>query len=119
MTQLIMLAIAFVAVVGTITGAAYKVHHAGYLEGSAEVKQQWDAASKAARQREAEASAAAAAALTEERQRRKTKTLERKVYVDKIVEHPVYRNVCFDADGMRCLGAAIRGESAAGCKPSQ
>jgi len=33
--------------------------------------------------------------------------------VEKIVEKPVYRNVCFDDDGMRALRAAIRPGSTA------
>lgn len=34
------------------------------------------------------------------------------VEVDKIVERPVYRDQCFDADGLRQLGAAIAGRDA-------
>ncbi|PZO17615.1 MAG: hypothetical protein DCF26_09300 [Burkholderiales bacterium] len=34
------------------------------------------------------------------------------VEVDKIVERPVYRDQCFDADGLRQLGAAIAGREA-------
>jgi len=34
------------------------------------------------------------------------------VEVDKIVERPVYLDQCFDADGMRQLGAAIVGSDA-------
>lgn len=43
------------------------------------------------------------------------KERERVVYqtitetVDRIVERPVYRNVCLDADGLRALNDAIRG----------
>lgn len=33
-------------------------------------------------------------------------------YVDKIVERPVYRNVCLDADGLRALRATIDGAEA-------
>ena len=45
------------------------------------------------------------------------KERERVVYqvitetVDRIVERPVYRNVCFDADGLRALGDAIHGRA--------
>lgn len=34
------------------------------------------------------------------------------VEVDRIVERPVYRDQCFDADGLRQLGAAIAGRDA-------
>jgi hypothetical protein len=48
------------------------------------------------------------------------KTKERVVYevitqtVDKIVERPVYRNVCLDDDGLRALNAAVTGANASG-----
>lgn len=45
---------------------------------------------------------------------RKTERVIR--YVDKIVERPVYRNVCLDADGLRALRATIDG-TAAGPEP--
>ena len=38
------------------------------------------------------------------------KTITRRV--DKIVERPVYRNVCLDADGLQQLRAAIAGRAA-------
>lgn len=45
------------------------------------------------------------------------KERERVVYqvitetVDRIVERPVYRNVCLDADGLRALNAAVLGRA--------
>lgn len=45
------------------------------------------------------------------------KEKERVVYevitetVDKIIERPVYRNVCIDPDGLRSLNAAVRGRA--------
>lgn len=45
------------------------------------------------------------------------KQRERVVYevitetVDKIIERPVYRNVCIDPDGLRSLNAAVRGSA--------
>lgn len=33
--------------------------------------------------------------------------------VDKIVDRPVYRNVCLDDDGLRVINDALRGEAAA------
>jgi hypothetical protein len=38
--------------------------------------------------------------------------------VDKIVERPVYRNVCIDADGLRQLNAAITGRIATTGEPA-
>jgi hypothetical protein len=52
------------------------------------------------------------------------KEKERVVYqvitqtVDKIIERPVYRNVCLDADGLRSLNDAIRGSNTGTSKPA-
>lgn len=114
---ILLYAVAAIALVGAVGGLYYKVNHDGYERGKGEIKQQWDAANLEARQREAEASAKAAKELAEARAKRKVIVQERTVYVDKIVDRPVYLNQCLDADGLRCLGSAIRGENAAGCKP--
>ena len=45
------------------------------------------------------------------------RTITRKV--DKIVERPVYRNVCLDADGMRQLSAAIAGRATPEPEPAR
>ena len=34
--------------------------------------------------------------------------------VERVIEKPVYRNVCLDADGLRLLGNAARGQPSAG-----
>lgn len=52
------------------------------------------------------------------------KETERVVYqtitetVDRIVDRPVYRNVCLDADGLRQLNAAIAGRQPAASEPA-
>lgn len=52
------------------------------------------------------------------------KQRERVVYevvtetIDKIIERPVYRNICLDADGLRALNAAVNGSSEDSSKPS-
>lgn len=45
-----------------------------------------------------------------EQDRLKNETRTRTVYVhlDKIIDRPVYRSVCLDADGLRLLNSAIR-----------
>lgn len=116
---LIVYAIIVLAVLGTLAAIVAGIYGKGKDVGRAQVKGQWDRANAEARKREQEASAKAAKALEAERQKRKVVIRERTVYVDKIVDRPVYRNVCLDADGLRCLGSAIRGESAAGCKPDK
>jgi hypothetical protein len=94
-------------------GIGYKVRESG----KDAIRVEWAASEAAARKRESEASAKAAADLAEERAKTKVVIQKRTVYVDKIVDRPVYRNQCFDADGLRCLNAAIVGSDAAGCKP--
>lgn len=52
------------------------------------------------------------------------KERERVVYqtitetVDRIVDRPVYRSACFDADGLRALNAAISGAAPAASQPA-
>jgi len=114
---ILLYAVAALAVIGALGGLYYKVNNDGYQRGKGEVQTAWDAANEKARAEEAARSAAAAKALAEAKAKRRVVIQERTVYVDKIVDRPVYRNQCFDADGLRCIGSAIRGESAAGCKP--
>ena len=38
--------------------------------------------------------------------------------VEKIVERPVYRNICFDDDGLRQLNSAVTGAEPAASKPA-
>ena len=100
-------------ILGMLGGIVYKIREGGYDKAKAECLE----AAEAQRQRELEASAKAAKELAEARAKRKVIIQERTVYVDKIVDRPVYNNVCLDADGLQCLRSAIRGEGAAGCKP--
>jgi len=111
--NLILYAVLALAVMGMIGTGVYKVKKWG----GDEVRQEWQESEAAARKREAEASAKAAKDLEEERAKVKVVIQKRTVYVDKIVDRPVYRNQCFDTDGLRCLNAAINGTDASGCKP--
>ena len=111
--NLILYAVLALAVMGMIGTGVYKVKKWG----GDEVRQEWQAAEAAARKKEAEASAKAAKDLADERAKQKVVIQKRNVYVDKIVDRPIYRNVCLDADGVRCLNAAINGQDATGCKP--
>ena len=101
------------AIIGSLAGIGYKVRQSGYDS----CKVEWDASEQSARKREADLSAFAAKALADERAKKKVVVQERTVYVDKIVDRPVYRNQCFDASGVSCLNAAILGKDSAGCKP--
>jgi hypothetical protein len=100
------------ALMGAVGGVVWKIDDNGFQRAEAKC------AKLAATQREKEqaASSKAAAALQAERKKRKVVKVERTVYVDQIVEKPVYRNVCFEPHGVSCVNSAIKGESAAGCK---
>jgi hypothetical protein len=75
-------------------------------------KERIEAANELRRERERGAdNAAASHEAFKENERVVYKTITETV--DKIVERPVYRNVCLDADGLRQLNAAITGRIAA------
>ena len=115
MSTIIVYAVIALAFMGALGG----IYAKGYYSGKATVTAEWQEANEKAREEEAAKSAAAAKKL--EGTRVKQKVVYRTItqYVDKIVDRPVYRNVCLDADGLRCLGAAIKGESATGCQPDE
>ena len=101
------------AILGAIGTGVYKVKQWG----ANEVRAEWKAANETARESERLKSFAAATGLQSDRDRARIIIQKRNVYVDKIVDRPVYRNVCLDADGLRCIASAINGTDAAGCKP--
>ena len=59
----------------------------------------------------------AAAKLEEANVARKTHFRTITKTVERVVEKPVYRNVCFDDDGMRLANAALAGAAATPAKP--
>lgn len=101
------------AILGTLGGIGYKIRESG----KDAVRIEWKDAEAAQAKREKASSDKAAKDLADERAKAKVIIQKRTVYVDKIVDRPVYRNQCFDADGLRCLNAAINGTDATGCKP--
>lgn len=98
---LILSAIAFFAVSWQLDRAAQ--YRRGYGAAMREVSERLKAAAIEGNEHARKSSAAyqAQKAAREERER------VRYVQVQKIVEKPVYRNVCLDADGLRELNAAI------------
>lgn|SRR3990167_1034753 len=111
--SLIVYGLIALAIMGAIGTGVYKVKQWG----ANEVRQEWSDANEDARAREVMASINAAKDLSDARVKRRIVIQEVTTYVDKIVERAVYSNVCLDASGLRCLDAAILGQSAAGCKP--
>ena len=87
--------------------------------GRDEVRAEWAEANR--EQREKEAAQAGKAAEKLEAKREKAKVIYRTITkeVDRVVERPVYRNVCLDADGLRLARCAIAGTGAAACKPDK
>jgi len=94
---------------------SYKIYHAGYAAAERECK---DAAEK---QRAAEAKKGAAASDKKEKQDAKAKVVYRTITktVDKYIDRPVYRNVCFDVDGLRDANAALSGALTPAGKPDK
>lgn len=81
----------------------------------------WDAAERSRLEAEAEvqrmrARVALVASSGHEADRVKIRTEFQTIYseVERVVEKPVYRNVCLDADGLRLIAGAVRGGAAAG-----
>ena len=105
------------AVAGLIAWADQNIEtSAGVERGESNVQAKWDAANAKARAEEAAKGDAAAKGL--EVRNAKARVIYRTITqaVDRIVEKPVYRNVCLDARGV-CLGnAAISGTDPSTCK---
>jgi hypothetical protein len=84
-------------------------------------KLQLDAVAQLQKTREAWQQQADEAAKSLEKDRGQTRTVYRTItqQVDKIVDRPVYRNVCLDADGLRLANAALGGLAVEAPAPSQ
>lgn len=98
---LILSAIAFFAVSWQLDMAAQ--YRRGYGAAMSEVSERL----KAAAIESAEQSRKSSAAYQAQKAAREEKERVRYVQTLKIIENPVYRNVCLDADGLRELNAAI------------
>lgn len=110
-SMLLIYGLVALAVLGTLTGIAYKIRESG----KDAVRAEWDADKAAARKREAELSAFAAKALSDERAKRRVVIQQRTVHVDREIEKPVYRDICLPATGVCLANAAINGTVPAGC----
>lgn len=104
--------IAGIAIVGVLSFLAWRIYDAG----ADSVRVEWAQAAEAQRQEEAERAGKASTKLETDNAKARviTRTIERQV--DKIVERPVFRNVCLDADGLCLVNAAIRGEEPTSCQ---
>ena len=84
--------------------------------GRIEERSVWQAAAEKRRQQEALASATAAKGLQSDRSTSKATAKTRSIIVEKIIEKPIYRNVCLELDGLQCVNAALGRKGTAGCK---
>ena len=110
---LILYLVAAIAILGLLSAISYRI----YAAGAESVRLEWAEANRLAR--EAEAKKAETATKGLEADRGKEKIVYRTItqQVDRIVERPVYRAECFDADGLRLARCAILGQSPDTCKP--
>ena len=91
---------------------------AGIARGQKEIQAKWDEA--ALQQREDEIERGRKASMDLGGDRAKTEIVYRTTtkFIDRVVDRPVYRNLCMDDDGLRYLNCAIRGETGtANCGP--
>ena len=104
------------AILATLSGIAWKIRESG----KDAIRLEWAEANRL--QREREAKQAAEAATKKEAGDAKAKVIYRTITkeVDKIVEREVYRNICFDSDGLlRANAALLGGEIAPAAKPDK
>ncbi len=111
--------VAGLALLAALSGAVYGIHHSGYKEGKSEIQADWDKANE--KQRKAEADQSQTASTQVEVKSEKAKVIYRTITqsVDKIIDRPVYRNVCLDDDGLRNANAALSGQIAATGEPDK
>jgi hypothetical protein len=102
-----------------VLGALGGIYGAGYRSGSNAVHNEWQTASR--EQRDREAKAGQKAAEKKEAGDQKAKIVYRKITqeVERVVEKPVYRNVCLDPDGLRIARDAISGKITDPAKPDE
>ena len=113
--SILLYAVAAIAILGILSGIAYKIRESG----KDAIRLEWAEANRLQREKEAKQIAEAAKALEAANAKRKIVYRTITKQVDKVVERPVYRNICLDDSGLRCLDAAIRGEVGAGCEPDK
>jgi hypothetical protein len=100
-----------------LVGGYFKLTADARAEGYAKARAECEEAARL--QREAEMGKANLAATDLEKGNAKARVVYRTITreVDKIVERPVYRNVCLDDDGLRRANAALAEAGAAAAEP--
>jgi hypothetical protein len=118
MTGLLLYGLLALTIVGGLGALYWNIDSKAYTRGF--VAAETACKEAAALQREEEMGKANLASVNLEKQNEKTHKHYRTItkYVDKVVEKPVYRNVCFDTDGLSAANAALRGEGDFTSKPN-
>ncbi|MHB0965554.1 MAG: hypothetical protein ACYC36_03780 [Bellilinea sp.] len=108
----LLLALAILVALSAIAAAIYKA-------GEKSMKAEWDA--EVERQRKAEVNQGNAASTKLEVGNAESKIVFKTITkrVDKYIDRPVYRNICFDADGLRDANAALIGKATAPGEPDK
>jgi len=106
------LAAGFVIILSVI---AYRIYDAG----GEHVELQWAEAKADQRKKDEAKIAKASDNLEKANAKARVITREIRVEVEKIIERPIYSNVCLDSDGLRLARCAIRGQSANSCEPDK
>lgn len=102
------------SILGALSGISYKIYGAGYDK----AKLEFEEAARLTKLETEKQFAQAARELEDSRAKRRVvyRTLTRDV--DKIVDRPVYRNYCFDSDGVRVVNAALAGQAVSAREPT-
>ena len=93
-------------VIALLTGGYFYVHHKGYSEAMREVAIAQEKVDKA--QREKYDKLAQELEDTKKKRQENVRTITKTV--EKIIDRPVYSNVCLEPDGLHVINAAIKGE---------
>lgn len=107
------------ALVAALAGLYAFVDNRGYQRGKLTVQAAWEKANKERRDKEAKQVNTASTGLEKDNAKARIITRTITTEVDRVVEKPIYRNVCLDDAGLCLARAAIRGESADSCKPDK
>lgn len=105
---------AVLALVAALTVGYLAIEHRGIVKGRAEVQAKWDEA----KAKQIIANDKARTELNDIASQLETAKNERQIVtqtitkqVTKLVDRPVYRNICLDPDGLRIANAAIAGKA--------
>ena len=95
-------------IVALLTGGYFYVHHKGYSEAMQDVAIAQEKVDKA--QREKYDKLAQELEDTKKKRQENVRTITKTV--EKIIDNPIYRNVCISDSGLSVANAAIKGEPA-------